>query len=207
MSRWRSLVCIAVVALVAVSGCEEEISTGGPLTFPPAAGATASAKGAAAAPEGLPPQEYGPELFVESEDNRDPFRSYEQLFVVRAGGRSLQRKVKAAAFSIDQLKLTAVITRGVRRAMFTDPSGFGWVMQAGDYVGSSDLVNVGGTEGREIEINWRIDRIRGGTSEGSGDVVFIREDPAYPDVPPATRIVPLYPAGPVEPGGGLRVLP
>ena len=143
----------------------------------------------------LPQREYEADLFVESQENRDPYRNYAYLFVARIDGpQRVQRKVKAGAYSIDDLKLTGIISRGTRRAMFTDSSGFGWVMYTGDYVGKADVVNVGGSEGRDVEINWRIDRIR------PKDIVFIREDAAHPEIPPTTRVVPLYPTGEVEAG-------
>ena len=46
-----------------------------------------------------------------------------------------------------------------------------------------------GRTGASYEINWRVDRIR------DGDIVLIREDPANPDVPSATRVIPLRPEG------------
>jgi type IV pilus assembly protein PilP len=38
-------------------------------------------------------------------------------------------------------------------------------------------------------VNWRVDSIR------DGDVVLVRSDPANPDVPTATRVIPLRPEG------------
>ena len=49
-----------------------------------------------------------------------------------------------------------------------------------------------GASGTVYEINWRVDRIR------SSDVVLVREDPSNPDVPSATRVIPLRPEE--EPG-------
>ena len=43
--------------------------------------------------------------------------------------------------------------------------------------------------GAEVAINWRVDRMR------PTAVVFIREDNAHPDIPPTTRVMPLYPVG------------
>jgi len=54
-----------------------------------------------------------------------------------------------------------------------------------------------GASGTTYEINWRVDRIR------PGDVVLVREDPSNPDVPSATRVIPLRPEeaeGSGEPG-------
>ena len=128
--------------------------------------------------------------FVESDDNRDPFRSYEEIFERRASGtKTVQRKVKAGGNTLEELKLTAIIGRSSRRVMMTDPSGYGWVLQTGDYVGKPEFVSVGGNDGQEVPLNWRVDRIR------KEDVVFIREDASHPEIPPTTRVIPLYPAG------------
>ncbi len=40
-----------------------------------------------------------------------------------------------------------------------------------------------------MAVNWRIDRIR------DSDVVFIREDPSHPEIPPTTRVIALRPLG------------
>jgi type IV pilus assembly protein PilP len=48
-------------------------------------------------------------------------------------------------------------------------------------------VHIGGSNGPEYQLNWRVDRIR------EGDVVLIREDPAQPAIPPATRVIQLHP--------------
>ena len=82
-----------------------------------------------------------------------------------------------------------IITRGRASVMLTDPNGYGWVLYTGDFVGKPELISIGGTDGTEVAINWRVDRIR------PDDVVFIREDAAHPDIPPTTRVMPLYPAG------------
>ena len=56
----------------------------------------------------------------------------------------------------------------------------------GQFVGRSEVVQ-GGASGADYEINWRIDRIR------DTDIVLVREDPANPDVPSATRVILLRP--------------
>jgi len=61
----------------------------------------------------------------------------------------------------------------------------GWVAKVGDFVGKSELVHAGGPTGTDVAVNWRVDRIR------DGDVVFIREDPSHPEIPPTTRVVAL----------------
>ena len=70
-------------------------------------------------------------------------------------------------------------------ALLTDPGGLGWVAKVGDFVGKSELVHAGGPTGTDVAVNWRVDRIR------DGDIVFIREDPSHPEIPPTTRVVAL----------------
>jgi type IV pilus assembly protein PilP len=106
-----------------------------------------------------------------------------------------QRKVELAQYSIDELKLVAIQTGGDQaRAMFVDPSGKGTVVYKGSFVCRSEVVHIGGSNGPEYQLNWRIDRIR------EGDVVLIREDPAQPAIPPATRVIQLHPESDKQPG-------
>jgi type IV pilus assembly protein PilP len=147
---------------------------------------------ASAAASSLPPQLKGPEYtendFVESDHNRDPFRSF-MVQAATVNRQALnQRKVELAQYSIDELKLVAIVLGADRpRAMFLDPSGKGTVVYKGTFVCRAEVVHIGGSNGPEYQLNWRVDRIR------DGDVVLIREDPAQPAIPPATRVVPLHP--------------
>ena len=54
--------------------------------------------------------------------------------------------------------------------------------------GRAEIVQ-GGASGADYEINWRVERIR------DSDIVLVRDDPTNPDVPSATRIIPLRPEG------------
>ena len=56
----------------------------------------------------------------------------------------------------------------------------------GQFIGRAETVQ-GGASGAEYEINWRVERIR------ESDIVLVRDDPTNPDVPSATRIIPLRP--------------
>lgn len=150
------------------------------------------------APEaGLPPTqvvkvEYSESDFVDSDGNRDPFRSYASLFdeSKREKKTENQRKVLLSQYGIDELKLSAIVTGGdYPRAMVIDPAGKGWVLKRGDFLGRSDTVHVGGANGADYQLNWRVDRVR------PGDLVLIREDPAQPNVPPSTRVIALHPEG------------
>jgi type IV pilus assembly protein PilP len=128
--------------------------------------------------------------FTESDRARDPFRSFASMFVE---DKSKQRtgpqiQVLLGQYSIDELKLVAIQTGGdYPRAQLVDPQSKGWTVKKGDYIGRPDIVHVGGQNGADYQLNWRVDRIR------DGDVVLTREDPAQPMVPPATRVLPLHP--------------
>ena len=146
----------------------------------------------AASASATSPVRRGPEFtendFVESDRNRDPFRS---LFLQNLPTRTQvknQRPVEIADYSIDELKLIAIVQGSEQpRAMFVDPSGKGTVVFKGTFLCRPEVIHMGGTNGPVYEINWRVDRIR------EGDVVLIREDPAQPAIPPATRVIPLHP--------------
>ena len=130
---------------------------------------------------------------AESDRSRDPFRSYAQLFAeeARKAVRS-QREVILDQFSLDELKLIGIArSGGVAVAMLVDPTGKGHTVRRGQFVGRPEVIQGAGQGGTPYEINWRVDRIR------DGDVVLVREDPRNPDVPTATKVIPLRPEGTV----------
>ncbi|HEX3345380.1 MAG TPA: pilus assembly protein PilP [Polyangiaceae bacterium] len=188
MKRAAPLVAVLLVSLPLAVACGTPTVTSQatpppPVRVAPAASATAS---------GLPPELKGPEYtendFVESDRNRDPFRSF--LVQQQPANREAlnQRKVELAQYSIDELKLIAIVQGSDQaRAMFLDPSGKGTVVYKGTFVCRPEVVHIGGSNGPEYQLNWRVDRIR------DADVVLIREDPAQPAIPPATRVIPLHP--------------
>lgn len=154
--------------------------------------ADAGAPVATLAPPPMPRVEFGENDFVESDRNRDPFRSYAQLFVPEATKRVAQnqKSVVLGQYSIDELKLVAIVTGGdYPRAMVLDPGNKGWVIKKGDWVGRPEIVHTGGANGTDYQLHWRVDRVR------DGDIVFSREDPAQPGIPPASRVVTLHPEG------------
>ena len=61
------------------------------------------------------------------------------------------------------------------------------VLKRGDWVGRPEVVHIGGANGADYQINWRVDKVR------DGDIVFTREDPAQPGIPPATRVIAIRP--------------
>jgi type IV pilus assembly protein PilP len=151
--------------------------------------ARASAKAATAEPEQQAAAPVGPPIdFNDSANLRDPFLSYAREFAQEAKKRvRSQRDVVLDQYGLDELKLAGLVT-GIRpaRAMLIDPTKKGHVVHEGQFVGRAEVVQ-GGASGADYEINWRVDRIR------DSDIVLVREDPSNPDVPSATRVIPLRP--------------
>ncbi|MEI9953087.1 MAG: pilus assembly protein PilP [Pseudomonadota bacterium] len=172
-----------VTASPAASGSVASASAAAP-RVPAAAAADASA--AASPPPKVEVQETE---FTENERSRDPFRSFAKSFAQDTKTRvHSQREVILSQYALDELKLIGIVTRAEpAKAMLVDPTGKGFVVQRGQFVGRADVVQGAGAAGTVYEINWRVDRIR------PSDVVLVREDPANPDVPSATRVIPLRP--------------
>lgn len=187
----------STAVLVLLFGCEEEVVTAPPGAGQPSASGSARQQqgtpaGRASAAEGEqsgpPVVEFQEEDFSETERSRDPFRSFADIFAQEAKSKiRSQRDVVLEQYSVDELKLVGIVTRvEPSRAMMVDPTGKGHVVTRGQFLGRAEIVQ-GGTSGADYEINWRVQRIR------DGDIVLVREDPANPDVPSATRIIPLRP--------------
>jgi len=176
-------VALAAAPLILLACGGEEVTTSKGPPPKPSAAPIASAS-ASSGPE------YAESDFVENDRNRDPFRSYRSLFVDTGNKHafSTQRKVILSQFSVEELKLVAIVQGAdYPRAMFTDPRGKEWVLKRGDFVGRAETVHTGGTNGSDYQVNWRVDRVR------DSDVVMIREDPARPNIAPTTRVIPLHP--------------
>lgn len=157
---------------------------------PAATVAAAPDAGPSLAPPPIARMDFAEADFVESDRNRDPFRTFIATFAPPESKRVAQnqRAVILPQFSIDELKLVAIVTGGeYPRAMVVDPGGKGWVLKRGDFVGRPEIVHIGGANGADYQLNWRVDKVR------DGDLVFLREDPAQPGIPPATRVVMLHP--------------
>ncbi len=125
--------------------------------------------------------------FTESERHRDPFRSYAAFYVdnLRKAVKS-QRQVNIAGYAVEELHLIGVISGADSTAMLVDPTGRGWVVRKGEYIGRPDVVKVSGSNGVEYQVNWRVQKIR------ASDVVLVREDPANPTSAPQTRVISLH---------------
>lgn len=165
-------------------------ATKGPGAAAPAPKKEAPKEAAAPAPP-TAKMDFGETDFAESDRNRDPFRSYAALFQPLETKKPVtknQKTVILARYSLDELKLVAIVTGGdFPRAMMLDPSNKGHVIKRGDFIGRPEVVHVGGANGTDYQLNWRVDKVR------DGDVVFTREDPAQPGVPPASRVISLHP--------------
>jgi type IV pilus assembly protein PilP len=183
---------------LAACGDKVEVSTPSPASSA-AASAAPAAKSAKPAESAVAARREFPEAeFTETERSRDPFRSFAHTFVEEAKSQvKSQREVVLSEFAVDDLKLVGIVTRiQPARAMLVDPTGKGHVVHRGDFVGRADVVQLGGQTGATYQLNWRLDRIR------DGDVVLVREDPNNPDVPAATKVIPLRPDTGQDKGNG-----
>lgn len=176
---------LLLVTTFAISGCEPDIHTG-PVRIPPPTPLGGAEGDAADADASVPSLTLGDDNFVESELNRDPFRSFASAFHQNAPDQP-QRTVKLSNTVVDEMRLIAILT-GVAspRAMILDASGVGVVVERGDYIGRAEVVQLSGDEGLGVTLNWRIDRIR------RNEVVLTREDPTGPEHPPLTRVLTLH---------------
>ena len=127
---------------------------------------------------------YTDDDFVESERNRDPFRSYVTEFKAKSV-TDVQRRVVMATTAIEEMRLIAIISGTAQpKAMLVDPLGVGYVVERGVYVGRPQVIQATGSV--SMTLNWRVDRIR------ENEVVLTRQDPTDPTRPPLTRIIPLH---------------
>jgi type IV pilus assembly protein PilP len=185
-------ILLAVLLSTFLVGCGSDAKPGGADNAappPPPRGASAPRSDADAGTDGGRKAEFQEQDFVETERNRDPFRSFAATFSgASARMPTKQREVMLDRYSIDELKLVGIVTGGAEhRAMLIDPTGKGWIVKRGQFVGREEVVHGKGATGADYALNWRVDRIR------DGDLVLVREDPAHSDVPPATRVIPLRP--------------
>lgn len=199
-SRWLVRLTVgsmAVVSSMNASGCAEDA-----VPPPPTAAAPTPAPGAPAAPQPgakkstkaveptdlppLPTPDIQERDFLESPANRDPFRNFADMFVVKPAAQEvkIQRDVLIQKHSLDDLKVVGIVTGTAGRVLVTDPEGLGWVLRVGDFVGRPEIVRSGGAQGGGVAVNWRLDRIR------DNDCVFIRETPD-PTAPATTRVLSL----------------
>jgi type IV pilus assembly protein PilP len=193
----KAQLLLGLMLLNVASGCEDDVPPPPP---PPAPGAEAAPapgappkdqKGATKTGEPtdlppLPPVDIAEKDFLESPSNRDPFRNYADLFVVKPVATELksQRDVLIQKHSLEAIKIVGIVTGTAARVLVTDPEGIGWVLRVGDFVGKPEVVRSGGPGGGDVAVNWRVDKIR------TNDVVFVRETPD-PSAPATTRVLSL----------------
>jgi type IV pilus assembly protein PilP len=183
----KTFAVIPALVLLSLSACGKDVINSSSTAPPPVnrSASPAASASAAATPKGA---ELNENDFAENDHNRDPFRSFASLFVDKTN-RSVKNELPVILpqYAIDELKLVAIVLAGdYPRAMVLDPTGKGWVVKRGDYIGRPDTVHTGGTNGTDYQLNWRVDRVR------EGEIVLSREDRAQITVP-ATRIIPLHP--------------
>jgi type IV pilus assembly protein PilP len=183
-------VSAALAIALGLLACEDEIVTAA-ATAPSAKGAAGPAPAKAAdkaKADGPPVVEFQETDFGEGERSRDPFRSFAKLFAEEARTKvKSQRDVVLDQYAVDELRLVGIVTRiQPERALMIDPTGKGHIILRGQFLGRAEIVQ-GGASGADYEINWRVERIR------DADIVIVRDDPSNPDVPSATRIIPLRP--------------
>lgn len=177
-----------VMLLLASSGCGgEEFERLERPTEAAVAPVAAAGAGAGATAEGekakREPAVYRDEDFVESEKNRDPFRSYIRAFRAQAPDE-IQRRVVMPTTSIEEMKLVAIVGGIARpKAMLLDPMQVGHVVERGVYIGRPKLVQATGSVA--MVLNWRVDRIR------ENELVLTRQDPTDPTRPALTRVMQL----------------
>jgi len=142
----------ALVASMAACGDDAKDRAAPPPRPPPPQSPAAQAAAAAAVPQ-LPVEaskeallaevrkrQLTNEDFTESDANRDPFRSYLAKFGPERPPIGKQHKVLLEKFSLDELKLVAIVAGDdvTPRAMFVDPSGMGVLIKRGDHVSKVD---------------------------------------------------------------------
>jgi type IV pilus assembly protein PilP len=184
-TRVLRLACIVALAATALAACDETPQTGrgggrgGKKASKSAAAAAAAAK-----------KDTGPETIVYKDDdfvasirNRDPFQSYTVQFKAKAPDE-MQRRVIMSNTPIEEMRLIAIVTGMAQpKAMLVDPSGVGYVVQRGDYIGRPKVIQATGSV--SMAINWRVDRIR------DNEVVLTQQDPTDPTRAALTKIIPL----------------
>lgn len=181
----RIAVLCMMGAVTVLVGCEEErITTGSGQKQVERKSSAEEGQESAFLP---PPVDFQEAEFMESDRSRDPFRSFAKTFVQEGSERiKSQRQVVLGQYSVDELRLVGIVTRiNPPKAMLVDPTGVGHVVTRGQFIGQPTVVQPPSGSGAAYEVNWRIDRVR------DGDIVLIREDPANPDVPSATRVIAL----------------
>jgi type IV pilus assembly protein PilP len=195
MPKTRVTSCLLALALALVlASCDDSdpnavLSPGAAPPSPPRVqpGAIAPSAAPASAQVSAPSERaYRDSDFVESEQNRDPFRSY--AIELRAKAPVVaQRMVLMPETAVDDMRLIAIIS-GVEqpRAMIVDAAGVGYTASRGDFLGKAEVVQGPGADALPVALNWRVERIR------ENELVLAREDPSAPGRAPLTKVIALH---------------
>jgi len=189
LHKRAALSCFALGCLL-LSACEDDIPRAAApgLGGGAAASSAAEADGARASAAGVAGGQttFRDSDFVESDHNRDPFRSFDAELRAKVPVVA-QRTVIMPNTPVDAMRLIAIVS-GISqpRAMLVDERGVGYVTSRGDFVGKADVVQAGGADSLPVSLNWRVDRIR------ANEIVLAREDPSAPNRPPLTRVIALH---------------
>jgi type IV pilus assembly protein PilP len=148
---WLLPALAAAVIVPACGGDTKEVTRtrGIPIRPTPAAPAAAAAPAVATAqPSGIaavlaasPRVSLSDQDFIESDENRDPFRSFSLTPAVAApvARQALSQPVVAEKFSLEELKLIAIISGTTNpKAMFRDPNGIGNIVCQGEFISRSE---------------------------------------------------------------------
>ena len=182
------VVVAAAVAIVLAVGCGSSGSAPPP---PPPGGAPKPAPKpsalASASASAMPPVVFNEADFTESDSSRDPFHAFSQVVRPAAELKTApQYTVLLEKFSVDELKLVAIIKSGEYRAMFVDPQGKGWMVARGMHLGRGEIVKIGAGAQSSYQLHWKVDRIK------ENEVVLVREDTLHPEILPTYREIPLH---------------
>lgn len=186
---------VVALGFTLVGACGDEVQVGAPAA--PAAGPVVtpatSDEADLDAGGGVPPLNYSPSDFSETERNRDPFRSFSEMFRTRQLDAP-QREVVMSNTGVDQMRLSMVVTGTVQRAVIVDQFGVGFPVKRGDFIGRAEVAHLEGGSAMPLTYNWRVERIRSFENGGVSEVVLTREDPTSPDSAPITHVIPLHDA-------------
>lgn len=186
---------------------------------PPAARRNRGRDGGTSADASLPPLTVTDNSFVESQQVRDPFRSFAQdILSTNLLAAVDSRAVVLGNYSLDDLRLVAVVLgTDSPYAMVVDPTRRGTILRRGMYVGRQEIIHPTDGNRQDYAVHWRVARVNaarlrrgpdGQLQEVPAEVVFERPDPLNPNAPVVERSLALAPREQTQqldgvPGGAL----
>jgi hypothetical protein len=203
----RSAQWLLGLALLA-QGCEDDppaaANTATPTPPPPPARRNRSRDGGTNADASLPPLTVTDNSFVESQQVRDPFRSFAQdILSTNLLAAVDSRAVVLGNYSLDDLRLVAVVLgTDSPYAMVVDPTRRGTILRRGMYVGRQEIIHPTDGNRQDYAVHWRVARVNaarlrrgpdGQLQEVPAEVVFERPDPLNPNAQVVERSLALAP--------------